>query len=484
MIRDIFVYLLAVAIAYKIIKKPIFGFYCSIFFLPFGKFALFNFGNNGFLYIYFIVILTFLSELLKKMISNRKVPNIFLDTKYLIVISLLIYCVFSIFLSYKIPFAIYKGEIPYLRSIKQIMLFSFAILFYCQVIYYVEDYNVLKKIFKIYINAYVFLVFICIIEIFNYCFTNPVTTFLFNFWHNSSTGSGVFDLFIPVLIERGAFPRLRGLLSEPSVLGMYVVISFFFILLIRNTYKSYSLKVKILPYLLILILIFSFSRSSQIIFFIGLFILFIFKFNLYQKINRLILATFFILLVLPFFISPVRQSISEIEKLKGSDNSKIVRNINMMTSINVFKNNWLFGVGMGNFGFYYSDNVDKNVNLPYEILATIEPQNMRWPVTNNFATRILAELGLVGFLLFLAFYFYVFSIVFRMSANKKYKPFGIYLLIIFILVVCFNFTNESFQFFIYWFFLGLIVAIYRIIKKGQINLYENFDAEQIRCTNK
>jgi len=479
MIRDIFVYLLAFMMAYKIIKKPIFGFYCSVFFLPFGKLALFNFGNNGFLYIYFLVILTFLSELFKKNILNEKIPNIFLDTKYLIIISLLAYCVFSIFLSYKIPFAIYKGEIPYLRSIKQVMLFSFAILFYYQVIYYVRDYTVLKKIFKIYISAYGFLVFICIIEFFNYYFTNPVTTFLFNFWHNSSTGSGIFELFMPVLIERGAFPRLRGLLSEPSILGMYVVISFFFILLIRKTYKSYSLKVKILPCLLVFILIFTFSRSSQVIFLFGLFILFMFEFNLYQKINRLILVTFFILLVLPFFISPVRQSISEIEKLKGSDNSKVVRNINMITSINVFKNNWLFGVGMGNFGFYYSDNVDRNMNLPLEILATIDPQNMRWPVTNNFVTRIIAELGLVGFLLFSAFYFYIFSIVFRMSVNKKYKPFGIYLLIIFILIVAFNFTNESFQFFIYWFFLGLIVAIYEIMKKEKIGLYENLDAKQV-----
>jgi len=469
--REIFLLVLTSVLVIKILRKPIFGLYCAVFFLPFGKWALINIGNSGFLYIYFIVAVTFFSELIKKITYNEKIPNMFIYVSYLLILIFFLYMVFSIVLSYKMPYASYRGELPFTRSIKQIVLFSFAMLFYFQIIYYVNNSEVLNKIFKFYTASLIFLTFICFIEFLDFYFTNPVTTFIFNFWHNSKSGSGIFDLFAPAGLQRGVFPRLRGLESEPSILGMYLVLSFYFILLIKQTYgEKYLRKLKYLPYALVIALMFTFSRSAQMIFAFGILILFALRHRkLKIKMVRLIMFCFLVILVIPFLISPLRQSIFEITKLKGTDESKMTRYINLMTSVNVFKNNWLFGVGIGNFGFYYSDNLYRETDtLPHEVSSMLSPDSTGWPVTNNMITRILVELGVVGFLLFMFFQFYIWTVALRILRNKQWKTFGVYYLVIFLLILAFYFTNESFQFFVYWFFPGIIVATYNVLKHERL----------------
>jgi len=468
MIRTIAVIILTLLLAYMIFKKPLIGLYCSVFLMPFSQFAVFNIGSMGFQFIYFTVIMTFISEFSRILIKNGNVPNVLKDPKYSLILFFFVYMVLSSLLSFSVPYGTFKGEVAFIRSFKQIFLFLFALIFYWQIVYYVKNKEVLGKVFKVYTASYLFLLAICIIEAVNFYFQDPITTFLYNFWHNSASGSGVFSIVEPVRYARGSLPRIRGLFSEASILGMYVVLSIFFLMMIKKVVPWNKRKITYLIYGLLAALIFSFSRSAQLMFVIGLVLLSI---NKIKKIKiskaKLLLVPVFMLIIIPLLYSPLNMSIKEISKLGGeNDLSKKTRYSNLLTGINMFKDNTLFGKGIGNYVFFYRQYLPVNVELTNEIRSTLDGnKSTSWPITNNFIVRILSELGLVGFVIYSVFGLYILLTIYNIYLYRDYRSYARYYLILYILIIGFYFTNESFQYFTYWFFPGIIAATYSIIKK-------------------
>ena len=68
----------------------------------------------------------------------------------------------------------------------------------------------------------------------------------------------------------------------------------------------------------------------------------------------------------------------------------------------------LTGVGLGASGFYIYQNLpDWSLTTVPEIAKQLSPENRLYPNPKNLYARLLAETGLIGFFLFIAFQFHI-----------------------------------------------------------------------------
>jgi len=215
---------------------------------------------------------------------------------------------------------------------------------------------------------------------------------------------------------------------------------------------------------------------------IGCGILFIIRYHeLRISINKLFLTIIFVCLLSPLILSPVNKAANEINKLfYQKDLSGMTRITNSMTGINMFREHMLLGVGIGNYGFYYTQYIYKGIAFTNEITSLLKPDNMGWPTSNNFVVRVLSELGIVGSCIFVFFLLRTFHVIKKILRNPVWHTYGTYYVVINLLIVLYYFTNESFQFFVYWFFPALAIVTYNVMKKESAISNENPDAESMR----
>ena len=122
---------------------------------------------------------------------------------------------------------------------------------------------------------------------------------------------------------------------------------------------------------------------------------------------------------------------------------------------------WL-GVGLGASGFYiYRHLPDWSMTTVPEIARQLSPENRLYPNPKNMYARLLAETGLIGFFLFLAFQFSILGDV--LSALQKKSAFMRYLgiagLFSWIAISIYNATQDSFATPNIWLNLGVLVGI-------------------------
>ena len=80
----------------------------------------------------------------------------------------------------------------------------------------------------------------------------------------------------------------------------------------------------------------------------------------------------------------------------------------------------LTGVGLGASGFYIYQNLpDWALTTVPEIARQLNPENRLYPNPKNLYVRLLAETGLIGFFLFLAFQFYVLGDMFNLLRRNE-----------------------------------------------------------------
>jgi len=189
---------------------------------------------------------------------------------------------------------------------------------------------------------------------------------------------------------------------------------------------------KITPTLLILILtFFSGSRTGLLVvfFILGLFIIYLYQKNLFRNIihNSLILFTSLILIVSTLNADKLFYSINEkIESLNFVDNLKTsVSNKSrfgmQVASIEVFKENPIFGVGFGQQAYHsrhhypYWATVN---NWEFDLLYKNKSETS-FPPGFNLYTRILAELGIIGLLSWLTLLGYSLYILIKIYKNNN-----------------------------------------------------------------
>ncbi len=120
------------------------------------------------------------------------------------------------------------------------------------------------------------------------------------------------------------------------------------------------------------------------------------------------------------------------------------------------------GVGLGASGFYiYSHLPDWALTTVPDIARQLSPDNVLYPNPKNLYVRLLAETGLVGFALFLAFQFSLLGDA--LAALRQGSPMARYLgiaaVFTWLALIFYNMTQDSLAIPNLWINLGMMVGI-------------------------
>jgi len=191
--------------------------------------------------------------------------------------------------------------------------------------------------------------------------------------------------------------RANGLYDDPNYLGFFLVCLWPFLFTKNFKYK------KIIFLFFGIIILLTFSRATAIIFVIQLMLFLYLKTK--NKFFFLLKATFvlFSLSFIVFVFNPMGLATrfltvgTLLESNDGQyDNSTAERLDVFFAGIKMFKDYPWFGIGYGNFQHFSSFYMDFS---PREVVA------------HNTYITILAELGIIGLLIFIAFLYFIFKIV-------------------------------------------------------------------------
>ena len=127
-----------------------------------------------------------------------------------------------------------------------------------------------------------------------------------------------------------------------------------------------------------------------------------------------------------------------------------------------FEEHPLTGVGLGASGFYIYPNLpDWALTTVPEIANQLSPDNRLYPNPKNLYVRLLAETGLIGFFLFVAFQFYILGDILSLLRHKEtWARFAAMMGIFAWLAITFyNFTQDSLATPNSWIIPGILVGL-------------------------
>jgi O-antigen ligase len=122
---------------------------------------------------------------------------------------------------------------------------------------------------------------------------------------------------------------------------------------------------------------------------------------------------------------------------------------------------WL-GVGLGASGFYIYEHLpDWSMTTVPEIARQLSPENRLYPNPKNMYARLLAETGLIGLFLFLAFQFSILGDVLTVlqKKNELLRFVAVAGLFSWFAILIYNFTQDSFAIPNIWINFGVLVGM-------------------------
>jgi O-antigen ligase len=122
----------------------------------------------------------------------------------------------------------------------------------------------------------------------------------------------------------------------------------------------------------------------------------------------------------------------------------------------------ILGVGLGASGFYIYDHLpDWALTTVPEIARQLSPENRLYPNPKNMYVRLLAETGLVGFFIFIAFLFSVLGDALRAVQSQTIlsRYIGIAGIFSWFAIALFNVTQDSFATPNLWLNFGILVGM-------------------------
>ena len=125
------------------------------------------------------------------------------------------------------------------------------------------------------------------------------------------------------------------------------------------------------------------------------------------------------------------------------------------------------GVGLGASGFYIYENLpDWALTTLPEIARQLDPASRSYPNPKNLYVRLLAEIGLIGFFLFLAFQFHLLGDILDLSHRKEpWVRFAVTAGVFAWLAITFyNFTQDSLATPNIWLVPGILVGLSRPVR--------------------
>ena len=131
-------------------------------------------------------------------------------------------------------------------------------------------------------------------------------------------------------------------------------------------------------------------------------------------------------------------------------------------AMGAYQDHPLTGVGLGASGFYIYNNLPDWVQTTVpEIARQLSPDNSLYPNPKNLYVRLLAETGLVGFFLYIAFQFSLLGDA--LSALKQnsavFQYLGIASFFTWLALIFYNMTQDSFAIPNLWINLGILAGV-------------------------
>ena len=443
----------------------IFLFLLGVFFIPFNSYQgisfLGEYRKDGAIIFFLLSFVLFFVDASFKM--KIKIPrnNILFQVLLLFVFWLII----STLLNINTVFSNYMKQTSGLtRFSRQLLALSIAL------ILFITTYNVFNK-FSIkesfYLLRRVFLYSFIFVSLYSFF---EVLIVVFNFSYLKNIFS-VFDYFPFTDTSLDLiYHRISSVSYEPPFLAIYLIT-------IAGWMFSYILtskkNIKYLPTLIVFILTFFSGSRTALIVVLFQFIIFIWiVFSASKKFNKiiqkfLIVSSILALLIFMLNREKIIESIeTKIETLNFKKNiEKSISNRSRFgiqyTSLLIFKENPILGVGFGQQGYHAKDKYPKWVTKKnYEFdLYYLNNKEKSFPPGFNLYTRLLAETGIIGLLIFIFFIFLIFHQSKKLIKNKKKldKVFPIVLLISFVGFSINWLQFDSFRVFGFWICLALLI---------------------------
>ena len=443
----------------------IFLFLLGVFFIPFNSYQgisfLGEYRKDGAIIFFLLSFVLFFVDASFKM--KIKIPrnNILFQVLLLFVFWLII----STLLNINTVFSNYMKQTSGLtRFSRQLLALSIAL------ILFITTYNVFNK-FSIkesfYLLRRVFLYSFIFVSLYSFF---EVLIVVFNVSYLKNIFS-VFDYFPFTETSLDLiYHRISSVSYEPPFLAIYLIT-------IAGWMFSYILtskkNIKYLPTLIVFILTFFSGSRTALIVVLFQFIIFIWiVFSASKKFNKiiqkfLIVSSILALLIFMLNREKIIESIeTKIETLNFKKNiEKSISNRSRFgiqyTSLLIFKENPILGVGFGQQGYHAKDKYPKWVTKKnYEFdLYYLNNKEKSFPPGFNLYTRLLAETGIIGLLIFIFFIFLIFHQSKKLIKNKKKldKVFPIVLLISFVGFSINWLQFDSFRVFGFWICLALLI---------------------------
>lgn len=156
------------------------------------------------------------------------------------------------------------------------------------------------------------------------------------------------------------------------------------------------------------------------------------------------------------------------------ENSAGARSAYLVSALGAYEESPVFGVGLGASGFYMYDHLpDWSLTVVPEIARQLSPESRLYPNPKNMYARLLAETGLLGFILFIAFLFSLLADSLRALQNPSpiHRFLGIAGLFSWIAIAIYNITQDSFATPNLWINLGILAGVTAYaIESGKIHL--------------
>ena len=144
------------------------------------------------------------------------------------------------------------------------------------------------------------------------------------------------------------------------------------------------------------------------------------------------------------------------------ENSAGARSAYLISALGVYEQSPVFGVGLGASGFYMYDHLpDWALTTVPEIARQLSPENRLYPNPKNMYARLLAETGLIGLVLFIAFLFSLLAdaLVALRQPSPLARFLGIAGLFSWIAIALYNITQDSFATPNLWINLGILAGM-------------------------
>jgi O-antigen ligase len=146
----------------------------------------------------------------------------------------------------------------------------------------------------------------------------------------------------------------------------------------------------------------------------------------------------------------------------------------------------IMGVGLGASGFYIYDYLpDWALTTVPEIARQLNPENRLYPNPKSMYVRLLAETGLVGFFVFIAFLFSVLGDALRALQSQTItgRYLGIAGIFSWFAIVLYNITQDSFATPNLWINVGVLVGMTAFLQDSENRLPSPVSATEAAVSN-